>query len=237
MLAAIALSVIALGVGADDSNSIVVRINGKETRVQLAGVTAGSERGAAFARCLVSGRIVRVKGPHSAATVTLLDDTSVAAHVAEFLQTNTTSDPCAIGKAAYQPKVATPKAAAAQAPAKQTPAKKPARVVHVAFSPGKHTKEQVRVAPPPVTNNEWANTYRPPAKPAMPSDQPTITGPTPAGVYQPTTAVTYTPPVAVTSTGLPQGPPADAALPQRGTQELPQAGTTTIPSTTTTPPR
>src|SRR5688572_19699604 len=120
MLAAIALSVIGLGVGANDSNSIVVRIDGKERRVTLAGVPAGSERGAAFAQCLVAGRVLRIKGPHSAATVTMLDDNSVGSHVEEFLQTSTTSDPCTIGKAAYQPRVSTPKTAAA---AKSTPAK------------------------------------------------------------------------------------------------------------------
>src|SRR5213593_4704450 len=89
MFAAIALSLVALGVGATDSNSIVVRIDGKETPITLAGVAGGSERGAAFAKCLVAGRVLHVKGPYSAATVTLLDDASVAAHVAEFLQTST----------------------------------------------------------------------------------------------------------------------------------------------------
>src|SRR5436190_10843400 len=94
---------VALGLGATDSSLIVVRIDGKETNVRLAGAVAGNERGAEFLKCLVAGRVVRIRGSHSAATVMLLDDTNVAAHVAEFLQTSTASDPCTIGKGAYRP--------------------------------------------------------------------------------------------------------------------------------------
>lgn len=232
MLAAIALSVIALGVGANDSNSIVVRIDGKETRVILAGVAAGSERGAAFAQCLVAGRVLRIKGPHSAATVTLLDDSSVASHVAELLQTSTTSDPCALGKAAYQPKPSAPKTAAAQ-PAK--PAKKAVRQVHVSFSSGSQSKESVRV-PPPVAKSEWSSNYRPPAPPTKPSDQPVIATPPTAGTYQPPVAGTYTPPTVTTTTVTP-APPAQPSLQQQGTQQIPQTTTTTVPTTTYVPPQ
>jgi hypothetical protein len=93
---------VAMGVGAIDSNAIVVRVEGKETAVTLANVKAGSPTATAFLKCLVGGRVVRVKGPNSAATVTLLDDTSVADHVNEFLQSKTSMDPCALGKAAYR---------------------------------------------------------------------------------------------------------------------------------------
>ncbi|MEK6372387.1 MAG: hypothetical protein AABO58_06795 [Acidobacteriota bacterium] len=232
MFAAIALSVIALGVGANNSNSLIVRIDGKETRVTLAGVAAGSERGAAFANCLVAGRVLRIKGPHSAATATLLDDSSVAGHVAEFVQTNTTSDPCAIGKAAYQPKIPTtaPKAAATA-----QPAKKPVRQVHVSFATGTQPKEGVRVPPPPVTTGEWANTYRPPAPRPKPSDQPVISQPPPAVTYQPPVAGTYTPPT-VTATTVTPAPRAQPSLEQQGTQQLPQQGTTVVPTTTYVPP-
>jgi hypothetical protein len=230
MLAAIALSVIALGVGANDSNSIVVRIDGKETRITLAGVAGGSERGAAFAQCLVAARVLRIKGPHSAATVTLLDDSSVAGHVVEFLQTNTTSDPCTIGKAAYQAKK--PTVAAAHAPAPT--AKKPVREVHVAFSSGTQTKKDVRV-PPPTAASQWGVNYRRPAPASKPSDQPTISTPTTAGTYQPATAGTYTPP-SVGATTVTPAPQAQPSLQQQGTQQLPQTTTTTVPTTTYAPP-
>jgi hypothetical protein len=236
MLAAIALSVIALGVGAKDSNSIVVRIDGKETRVTLAGVPAGSERGAAFAQCLVAGRVLRIKGPHSAATVTMLDDSSVGGHVDEFLQTSTASDPCTIGKAAYQPKTSVPRTAAA-AKSAPAPAKKKVREVHVSFSTGTQTKESVRVAAPPAASkSEWANTYRPAAPPAKPIDQPVISAPTPAGTSAPVTAGTYTPPT-VTPVTVTPAPTAQPSLPQQGTQQLPQQTTTTVPTTTYVPPQ
>jgi len=231
MLAAIALSVIALGVGATDSNSIVVRIDGKETRVTLAGVAGGSERGAAFAKCLVAGRVLRIKGPHSAATVTLLDDTSVAGHVAEFLQTNTTSDPCTIGKAAYQ----TRKAAVAGVTT-HAPVKKPVRQVHVSFSSGTQTKKDVLIPPPAVTKSEWGVNYRPPVPASMPSDQPAISTPATAGTYQPATAGTYTPP-SVGATTVTAAPQAQPSLQQQGTQQLPQQTTTTVPTTTYAPPQ
>ena len=93
---------IAMGVGALDSNAIVVRVEGKETSVTLAGVQPGSAPATAFLKCLVGGRVVRVKGARTAATVTMLDDTSVAEHVNEFLQSRTAMDPCALGKAAYR---------------------------------------------------------------------------------------------------------------------------------------
>jgi hypothetical protein len=93
---------VSLGIGALDSNSIVVRIDGKEQAVTLANTKSGSAPATAFLRCLVAGRVVRIKGPHSAATALLLDDTSIADHVNEFLQSKTGMDPCELGKAAYR---------------------------------------------------------------------------------------------------------------------------------------
>jgi hypothetical protein len=91
-----------MGVGALDSNSIVVRIDGQESAFTLTGVAAGSQQATAFLKCLVAGRVLHVKGSASAATAMLLDDTSVADHVNEFLQSRTAMDPCELGKAAYK---------------------------------------------------------------------------------------------------------------------------------------
>src|SRR5260370_18959020 len=93
---------VSLGVGALDSNTVVVRIDGKEQAVTLAGTKPGSAPATAFLKCLVAGRVMRIKGPHSAATALLLDDTSIADHVNEFLQSKTSMDPCELGKAAYR---------------------------------------------------------------------------------------------------------------------------------------
>lgn len=93
---------VGLGVGALDSNAIVVRIDGRESAFTLAGLQAGSQPATAFLKCLVAGRVLRVKGSSSAATAMLLDDTSVADHVNEFLQSKTSSDPCELGKATYK---------------------------------------------------------------------------------------------------------------------------------------
>jgi len=93
---------VSLGIGALDSNTIVVRIDGEEQAVTLANTKSGSVPATAFLKCLVAGRVVRIKGPHSAATALLLDDTSIADHVNEFLQSKTAMDPCELGKAAYR---------------------------------------------------------------------------------------------------------------------------------------
>jgi hypothetical protein len=93
---------VSLGVSALDSNTVVVRIDGKEQAVTLANTKPGSAPATAFLKCLVAGRVVRIKGPHSAATALLLDDTSIADHVNEFLQSKTSMDPCELGKAAYK---------------------------------------------------------------------------------------------------------------------------------------
>lgn len=93
---------VAMGVGALDSNAIVVRSDGQESAITLTGLKPGSPPATAFLKCLVAGRVLRLKGPSSAATATLLDDTSVADHVNEFLQSKTSMDPCELGKATYK---------------------------------------------------------------------------------------------------------------------------------------
>jgi hypothetical protein len=102
VLAAAPSGQVSLGVGALDSNTIVVRVDGKEQAITLANTKPGSAPATAFLKCLVAGRVVRIKGPHSAATALLLDDTSIADHVNEFLQSKTAMDPCELGKAAYR---------------------------------------------------------------------------------------------------------------------------------------
>jgi hypothetical protein len=104
LLAATSSGQVALGIGALDSNAIVVRLDGKQVAVTIAGAKPGSAPAMAFLKCLVAGRVVRIKGPRTAATVTMLDDTSVADHLKELEQSKTSMDPCELGKAAYKPK-------------------------------------------------------------------------------------------------------------------------------------
>ena len=232
MFSALSLAVaLALGVGAADSNTIIVKIDGKNTYVTLDGINAGSERAAVFAQCLVAGRVVRVSGPHSAAKVTLLDDTSVGAHIAEFLQTQTTSDPCALGTAAYQPKVIHTEAAL---PAVTPKKKKAVREVHVSFSAGGDSSKNGLNMPPAAANPLGAN-YRPPAATAAPaaSTQPTYANPQPVQPYAPPVAGTYTPPTTSTAPVTQVG--TQQSLQQQGTQPMQQAPTTTIPTTTYPP--
>ena len=231
MFPALSLAVaLALGVGAADSNVIVVKIDGKETRVTLAGVNAGSERGAAFAQCLVAGRVLRVSGSHSAATVTMLDDSAVSAHIAEFLGTQTSSDPCALGKAAYQPKM--PRAAAVAPLPVVTKKKKPVRVVHVSFAGGSMSADSVKM---PAALPQPAAPYRPPAPPAQPSNQPTYANPPTAQTYAPPTAQSSAPQPAGSSSGLPQTG-AQSSLQQPPPEQMQQHQTETIPTTTYSPP-
>ena len=239
MFAAIALSLIGLGVGATDSNSIVVRIDGKETPVILAGVSGGSERGTAFLQCLVAGRVVHVKGSRGAATVMLLDDTSVAAHVAEFLQTNTSSDPCTIGKGAYQPLPLHEAAAAAVTATTPLPvvikkgAKPAKREGHVSFSSGKQTKEAVTVNTPMPGSDANGARYVPAPQQPAPYNQPTIYSPPKAQPYKPPTIGTYNPATAKTDSSLSQGQP--EKLEQHGTEEIEHRGTEPMPTTTYPP--
>jgi hypothetical protein len=231
MLPALSLAVaLALGVGAADSNVVIVKIDGKETRLTLAGVSGGSERGTAFAQCLVAGRVLRVSGPHSAAKVTLLDDTAVSAHIAEFLGTQTSSDPCTLGKAAYQPKAV--RAAAAPLPV-VTKKKQPVREIHVSFPGGQMSKDSVKMSasypvPPPPS------TYQPPVE-RQPSNQPTYANPPTAQTYTPPTTQATAPQAAGTTSGL-APTSAQQGLPQQKTETMQQGKTETIPTTTYSPP-
>ncbi len=225
---------VALGLGATDSSLIVVRIDGKETTVKLAGVTAGSERGAAFLKCLVAGRVVRVKGPHTGATVTLLDDTSVAAHVEEFLQTTTSSDPCAIGKAAYHAQPMRLPAAASKPPAKPQAQKVPERVIHVSVSSQPSEPPSLGVAPlgPAGRPQDYGPGYEAPPPAPAPENQPTI--------YSPPHVTSYQAPQVGTQSPESQAVPAQQNLGQGqtqapqtyGPQPVPQQGPQPVPSTT-----
>ena len=222
---------LALGVGAADSNVIVVKIDGKETRVTLAGVNGGSERGTAFAQCLVAGRVLRISGPHSAATATMLDDSAVTAHIAEFLGTQTSSDPCALGKAAYQPK--TPRAVAVAPLPVVTKKKRPVREVHVSFAGGAMSADSVKM---PAPTPQPSAPYRPPAPPAQPSNQPTYANPPTAQTYAPPTTQANAPQPAGTTSGL-APTAAQPSLQQQPTEQMQQHQTETIPTTTYSPPK
>ena len=228
MLTSLSLAVaLALGVGAVDSNSITVMLDGKPTRITLAGVAAGDARAAEFSQCLVAGRVLRISGPHSAAHVTLLDDTAVAAHIDEFLQTKTTSDPCMLGQAAYQPKALHATAASTAAPLPAVK-KKAVREVHVSFSEGGDSSKNGLKLPPSLPG---------PAQPYTPPAQSGASRPT-EPAYQgqaPITVQTYTPQPAGTAAvptvnTLTVGSAGAQQLPQQGTEQLPQAPPQTLPT-------
>src|SRR5205085_5582874 len=96
---------------------------------------------------------------------TMLDDSAVSAHIAEFLQTQTTSDPCVLGKAAYQPKPLHAAAAATKSDAPLPVVKKKAvREVHVSFSGGGDSAKNGLKLPPALPGP--AQPYRAPSQPA-----------------------------------------------------------------------
>jgi hypothetical protein len=231
LIAAAPKGTIALGVGASSSSEVVVKIDGKNTTVKLAGVNNGTYAGQAFLQCLVANRVVRVN--RAAGRVTLLDGTSVADHVAEFLQTRTTSDPCALGKASYVSStpplasavvVAPPGSANAAAPAK--------REGHVSFgsSNAKLTPEALSIPSSAQPQPAPRNTQAPP-RPAL--EQPSIYRPPSVGAVAPQQGTTYAPTQAP-STTVPTGN--TTTVPQSQTYTPPTATTTTIPSTSTNPP-
>ena len=221
---------IALGIGAASSNEVVVKIAGKNVSVKLAGVNNGTYAGQAFLQCLVASRVVRVD--RAAGRVTMLDGTSVADHVAEFQQTRTTSDPCALGKAAYVPQ--TPALAGSvqvNPPPTEAESKTPTkREGHVSFGSGAALSSgSSNVGASPAPQRQSAPTAAAP----KPSDQPTIYRPPTMGTSTPPTTSTYTPPTSSTTTVGSQG----TTTPQTTTTYTPPtAGTTTIPTTTSPPP-
>lgn len=123
---------IALGVGAVAPNEVIVKIDGHDAHLRLAGVKpSGDPAAATFLRCLVAGRVLRVQ-PSSGGTakMTMLDDSVVADLVNEYFDTTTKIDPCALGKAAYQPKPLHPveATAAETTPSSATPTKRTGRL-------------------------------------------------------------------------------------------------------------
>lgn len=171
---------VALGVGAATSTEVIVKINGKDTTVPIAGAPAGNQSSKVFLQCLVAHRVVRVSGGH----VTLLDGTSIADHLSEFAQSQTTADPCELGKAAYTPlpiHVAAATAAAPEEPAAPAapakPEKKKPREVHISFGSSSSPAAGTQAAPtayptPPATSTapakQPATAAQKPAQPAQP---------------------------------------------------------------------
>jgi len=230
MAAAAPKGVVGLGVGAASSNEVIVKINGKNETVKLAGIQNSTYAGQAFLQCLVAQRIVRVD--RSANRVMMLDGSSVADHLAEFLLSKTTTDPCAIGKAAYIP--ATPPLASSvqvAQPGEAAAATPPKRRGTVSFgsSGAKMDPNAVKFTP---SQEEQRHTYSTPPQPA-PTNQPTYYRPPSVGTVQ-----------------IPQGSttnlqnPGTTTIQSQGTVTPAQAqpyapptpGTTTIQSTTTSPP-
>jgi hypothetical protein len=111
-----AADVVGLGVGASSANVAIVRIEGQPVNVTLTGVPDASEAARSFLQCLIAGRVVHVDVAHG--RVTMLDGNSANDHVLEYLQTKTTVDPCALGKASYvRGATAAPATTTATAPA------------------------------------------------------------------------------------------------------------------------
>lgn len=226
--------VVGLGIGAASSNEVVVKINGKNETIKLAGIKNGTYAGQAFLQCLVARRIVRVD--RAAGRVTMLDGSSVADHLAEFLLSQTSSDPCTIGKAAYAP--ATPPLASAVTVAPKTtgsttqPGK---REGHVSFGSEatKMDPESVKISNSPATAAGKPQTITVPPPAAPPSNVPSIYRPPTPGTVQVQPGSTYVPASPGTTT---PGSPGTVQVQPGSTYTPPQAGTTTIPSTSTNPP-
>jgi len=219
-----AASVVALGVGASSASEVVVKIDGKDTTVKLAGAPAeGTYPAQAFLQCLVAERVMRVD--RASGRVMLLDGTSVADHLAEFLQTRTLSDPCMLGKAAYvhaTPRTAAaPAAAPAATPIAVTPLKG-AREGHVSFASGSSAVPTLGAAAPSPAQPKPAT-----AAPASPY----ANVPPPLG--QAARPGIYSPPTVGTTTLTPVG--SQQSMGTVGTYTPQPAQTTTIPTTSTVP--
>jgi hypothetical protein len=94
-----------LGMGAASGDSVVLKIDGRNTTLHL-GTGASTSAAESFLTCLVTDRVIRVERTGSAAKLLMLDKSNVADHLREFLQEKTSTDPCALGKAAYTPVLA-----------------------------------------------------------------------------------------------------------------------------------
>ncbi len=94
-----------LGMGAASGDSVVLKIDGRNTTLHL-GTGASTSAAESFLTCLVTDRVIRVERTGPAAKLLMLDKSNVADHLREFLETKTPTDPCALGKAAYTPVLA-----------------------------------------------------------------------------------------------------------------------------------
>lgn len=235
LLAAAPRGTVALGVGAASSSEVIVKIAGKNVNVKLAGVNNGTYAGQAFLQCLVANRVVRVD--RAAGRVTMLDGSSVADHLAEFLQTKTASDPCALGKASYVPQPPALASSVVVNPpnGEAAPAAAPKREGHVSFGSGNTLSGGLNLGPaspaPASSSTAKSGAAANAQKPA--SDQPTIYRPPTMVMTTPSTAQTTTPPTQGTTTVGTTGTTTPTTV---QTYTPPTASTTTIPTTTTSPP-
>ena len=180
---------IALGVGATSPNEVIVKIDGHDSHLRISGVKpSGDPAAATFLRCLVAGRVLRVQ-PSSGGTarITMLDGSAVADLVNEYFDTTTKIDPCALGKASYQPKPLHP----VEATAAQTTPAGPAstkRTVNWTFP---------SLPSSPATAAQPSTPFRMPAEVKFPERQapppPAPKAPAVATVDTPTTMQPYTP--------------------------------------------
>ncbi|HEV2720061.1 MAG TPA: hypothetical protein VG323_08585 [Thermoanaerobaculia bacterium] len=232
MAAAQPKGVVGLGVGAASSTEVIVKVNGKNETVKLAGITNGTYAGQAFLQCLVAHRIVRVD--RAANRVTMLDGSSVADHLAEFLLSKTPVDPCEIGKAAYVP--ATPPLASSVAVMQpgEAPAPSPGKRRGTASFGSSNSKMDPNAVKFTPSQAEERYKYAAPAQPA-PTNAPTIYRPPSVGSQQVPQGSTTTLANPGTTTVQSQG---TVTTPQGQTYAPPSPGTTTVPSTqtTTSPP-
>ena len=91
--------VIGLGVGAAGANEVIVKIQGKDTRVKLAGLKPGSDEARLFLQCLVAKRVVRIDPKQGRAW--LLDEVEINDRMRRFLENPPSLDPCDAGRGAY----------------------------------------------------------------------------------------------------------------------------------------
>jgi hypothetical protein len=220
---------IALGVGAIAPNEVIAKIEGHDSHLRLAGVKpSGDPAAATFLRCLVAGRVLRVQPSSGGSSkVTMLDGSVVADLVNEYFDTTTKIDPCALGKAAYQPKPLHPVEATA---AETTPAgaASPKRTVNWSFP----TLPSSPAAAQPATQ------FRMPAEVTFPERQaappPAPKSPYVATVGAPGTMQPYTPGQAqMDKPGTSSTTPVEAG----GTSKVETAGPSTVqPMQPSTPP-
>ena len=191
--------IVALGVGANSPSKVVVKIDGRDVRLQIEGTKpSGNPAAEAFLRCLVTGRIVKVhKTSATSAKVTMLDGTAVADLVNEFLDTTTKIDPCTLGKAAYQPQYAhvTGDTSSPSTPTAAKSSRAP-HEVHISYG-----SSSSKPAPPVLWPREADAPPRPqPPARAKAEEVPTLATPQPMSTYQPGQARIATPPTASTTT-------------------------------------